>query len=115
MRYYTTLIAGIVGILMMAVVAQGADKSIEWDAVPEAVSYRIEISTDVGVTWDQDFALFPASETSATLTLPDNVLVMLRAVSINADGREAINYSSGCWFNSAWVLPPAVVGLGISE
>ncbi len=101
--------------ILFVYAAQAADKTLQWNAVTEAVSYRIDTSVDAGATWTLGVAVVAAPATEIALTIPDDVLVLMRAVAIDADGREAVNYSAGVFFNSSWELPPAVVGLGISE
>jgi len=103
------------GLVMMAVVAQGADKKLQWDEVTEAASYRIDTSVDAGVTWTLGVATVAAPTTEVVITIPDDTLVLMRAVAISSAGKEAVNYSSGVFHNTAWELPPAVVGLGIGE
>ncbi len=102
MRYYTTLIAGILGILMLAVVAQGADKTVAWDAVAGVSGYRISISTDNGVTWTQ-VADVPAGTTEAVITVSDTGMTLIRASSYNNIG-EAVGTTTGVWFNPSWEI-----------
>jgi len=115
LRFWTTLVAAIIGIAMMASVAQAKDVTLEWDAEALAVSYRIDTSVDAGVTWVLGVATVAAPDTTASVTIDDGVLVLLRAVAINAEGKEAVNYSSGVFHHTGWELPPAVVGLGIGD
>jgi len=112
MRYYTTLIAGILGILMMAVVAHGADTTVEWDASPGAVvGYNIYTTEIIPMMTAEQLA-FPvwvlaatvlAPETTTILDLPDEGLVLVRASAYNNIG-EAIGTYSGVWINKSWLL-----------
>ena len=113
MRYWTTLIAGIMGLVMLAAVAHSAEKTVAWDAVDTAVNYRLELSTDIGVTWTV-LATVEAPATQAVLTVPDDTLCLMRAVAINAAGVEATNYTAGVFYHSGWVPPKPVAGLGIT-
>ena len=109
MRYWTTLIAGIIGIVMMAVVAQAAEKTIAWDAVPAADGYRLTISTDMGATWVPAkltgvlIGDIPVGTTQTVVTLSDTGLSLIRASSFNNIG-EAVNTVTGVWFNPLWQM-----------
>ena len=112
MKRFIALLILCAGILI-AGFSQAAEKNLQWDAEPLAVSYRIDTSVDAGVTWTLGVALIAAPETITTIIIPDGILVLMRAVAINAEGMEAVNYSSGVFHHSGWELPPAVVGLGL--
>ena len=104
---YISLIAGIIGIVMMAIVAQAAEKTIAWDAVPAADGYRISISIDSGLTWQPAelegvlIGDIPAGTTQVIVTLPDSGITLIRASSFN-NISEVINTTNGVWFNSDW-------------
>ena len=106
---YISLAAGILGIVMMAVVAQGADKTIAWDAVPAADGYRISISVDSGATWQQ-VSDVPVETTQVVVIVPDAGLTLIRASSYTNIG-EVTNTISGVWFNPDWTLAQSPASL----
>jgi len=81
--------------------AIGADVPLSWDAVPNATSYKIQMSTDMGLTWAQER---PATGTSLVwIGAPDNGLLLFRGVAIGPQG-EAIRVDAGGWYNGSWSL-----------
>ena len=96
-------------VLVLVAMAQAADKTIQWDAVPDAIGYRISISTDAGVTWTQA-AEIPAGTTEAVITIPDTGLTLIRASAYNNIG-EAVNTTGGVWYNPDWKLTETPIGL----
>lgn len=97
-------------LLLLAVhITDAADKMVAWDPVPSASGYRISISTDNGNTWTQ-VADVPATETQATVTIPDSGITLIRASSYNNIG-EAIGTTNGVWFNPDWQISSAPAAL----
>ena len=109
-RFWTTLVVVIIGIAMMASVAQAVEKTVEWDASPgDPAGYRISISNDGGVTWTQE-ADVAATVLQTTITVPDTGLTLIRASAYNNIG-ESLNTISGVWFNPDWEMSAAPTGL----
>ena len=94
MRYYTTLIAGILGILMLAVVAQGADQVVKlaWDAntEPDLVGYNLEQAENPEGPWSKinTEGFITATEYNVIYTEPTDTVKYFRVIA--SDGR---NYS----------------------
>lgn len=97
-------------ILVFPISAMCADVPMKWDASPGATSYKIQMSTDHGVTWPTERAV--ATGTTFTwLGAPETGLVMFRAVAVNAQG-SVIRADAGAWYDKTKALPAAVGGLG---
>jgi len=96
--------------------ALAIDKLIEWDAVTAAnlTGYRIYTAPITAETisnpvWTQQIEV-DANTTSATITLSDTGLTLIKASAYNNIG-EAINTISGVWYNLEWQISPAPAGL----
>ena len=101
----------VLAILAFPISALCADVPMKWDAVPGA-TYKIQMSTDSGLTWPTERVVPVASGTTYTwLGAPDTGLVLFRAVSVNAQG-STIRTDAGVFFNRSWQLPVAVGGFG---
>jgi len=88
-----------------------ADVSLEWDPAEGATSYKIEMSTDLGLTWAEERNA--GSETTLVwIDAPDTGLLLFRAVACNNAG-EAIRTWSGAFYNGDWKLPDSPGGTGI--
>ena len=87
-------------IVLMATTVYAAEKTVEWDTVDGAAGYKITISIDSGATW-AEVADVTAPAATATITIPDHGLVLIRASSYNNIG-EATNTISGVWMNEDW-------------
>ena len=98
-------------VLLFSGVAVAADVSLIWDPAPGAASYKIQMSTDQGVTWPVERTV-PTGTTYTWTGAPDTGLLLFRAVSVNAQG-SAIRTEAGVWYNGAWKLPAQPGGFGV--
>lgn len=94
-------------LLVVAGPVLAADVTLRWDAALDASSYKIQMSTDQGVTWAVERPV-PTGTTFTWIGAPDTGLILFRAVSVNSVG-IAIRTEAGAWFNGAW-KPPAIPG-----
>jgi len=100
----------IVAILLFPIQALCADVPLQWNVAPGATSYKIQMSTDSGITWPTERVV--SSGTAFTwLGAPETGLVLFRAVAVNAQ-RTTIRTDAGVWYNKLWQLPTAVGSLG---
>ncbi len=102
--------------VLFAYAAQAVDKTVEWDPVvsDNLSGYRIYTAPITAETlanpvWTQQ-AEADANTTSATITLPDTGLTLIKASAYNNIG-EAINTVSGVFYDSDWQISPAPMGL----
>ena len=88
-------------------VACAASIVIDWDADPNATSYRVYSSVDTGASWQvaADSPTLPITVTG----LPDTGLILLRPCAVNAT-QEACRTETGFFFNGDW-LPMSVINL----
>ena len=113
---YLSLLAGIVGVLMMAAFAQAFDVTVSWDTSVHAEGYRLSTSIDNGASWQ------PATISSAiigdvapdvtetVITVRDIGVTLIRIESFNFIG-PAIGTTKGVWVNPAWKLAAIPGGL----
>ncbi len=101
-----------------------ADMPVEWKQSAGAVGYKIQVSEDLGATWNEiqnlTFTTFillneTTQETinmaKSTITIADNVLVLVRVGAYNSVG-TSWRLEAGIFYNSAWMPLPAPTGLG---
>ena len=82
--------------LLISPLVFAADVKLDWDASSGATGYRVEMSTDMGVTWQA-----PILATSKPFTypgVPEDKLILFRVSSFNAVA-EATNKYAGCWYD----------------
>jgi hypothetical protein len=96
--------------LLPSSVAFAADVPLQWDSTPGATSYVLQMSTTQGTSWGSDKTVTTGT-TYTWLAVPDTGLVLFRAIAVNSQG-QAIQTSSGAWYNGGWKLPAAPGGLG---
>ena len=97
--------------VLMATTAFAADIPIAWDAAGGATGYKIQMSTDNGVTWSAGVDVANVL-TYTLLGVPDSGLVLFRVLAYNSVG-EAVNMWAGAWYNGDWKPPAVAGGLGI--
>lgn len=100
----------LLGLMFIATGALAADVTLSWDASVGATSYKIQMSTDQGVTWAAERPV-PTGTTFTWTAAPDTGLLLFRAVAVNGAG-QAIRTDAGVWFNGSWKVPapPAKFG-----
>lgn len=95
--------------------AFASDVVVEWDAVtdPACAGYIVEYSVDNGQTWvDGPLVTDPNILTATVTAVPDDVLVLLRVSSLNANGDKFPRRWAGAWFDGR--LKPLQVPTGAS-
>ena len=98
-------------LVLFPVFCFAADVTLEWDIAEGATSYKIQMSTDLGLTWAEERDA--GSETTFVWTgAPDTGLLLFRAVASNAVGETARTWS-GAFYNGDWRLPDSPGGTGI--
>ncbi len=89
----------------------GADVVLKWDPSSGATGYKVQKSTDLGVTWST--AIDVGNVTTFTYTnVEENALVFFRASAYNAAG-ESVRSWSGAWFDARKKPISAPSGQGI--
>jgi len=98
--------------LLLVSSAWGADVKLDWDESPGASGYKIQMSTDLGVTW-----LAPVDAQMVkpfTYTgVPEDKLVMFRISAYNS-GKESLNDWGGAWYDHRKKLS-SPSGVGVSN
>ena len=97
--------------LLFATTAFAADVTLLWDAVPNATSYKIYSSTDMGATWDTGIDTNGAAE-YLMVGVSDEGKVLFRVSAYNEHG-ESIRYTAGAWYCGSCTVPEAPTGVGI--
>ncbi len=107
-------------LVLFSSVAVPADKEIEWKESQGAVGYKAETSEDLGATWTEVQNLTYTTRiegalnlATATITVADNVLVLVRVGAFNNAG-TSWRLESGAWINTAWQPLPSPTGAGIN-
>lgn len=106
---YTMFI--IFAVLFWFTPSKAADVTLDWDAVPGATGYKIQMSTDMGVTWS---APVDAGTTKpyVYVNVPEDRLIMFRASAYNT-AAEAINKYAGVWYDHRQkLLCPTAMSVG---
>ncbi len=105
-------------VLAICSIAHSADINVEWKQVANADGYKIQTSEDLGATWTEVPSLVwtPFTEglvekAEATITVADNVLVLVRAGAYDSIA-TIWRYEHGIFYNSAWQPLNAPTGLG---
>jgi len=102
-------------LLSISITASAVDElfAVSWDLDATAVSYRVYVSTDGGVSWvlGGESAILPIEvplprDDGATPPVTLNVNYMMRGCSVNTNG-EVCKVDRGFWFNPS-MSPPAV-------
>ena len=97
--------------ILIASVAYGADKQLNWDAAAGATGYKIYMSIDNAVTWDAGIDVGNVT-TYLYTNIPDTGVVLFRFSAYNVNG-EAIRYDSMVAHCGDCGPPQAVPGVGI--
>ncbi len=99
--------------------ALSADVNLSWNQAEGATGYKLQISTDGGITWTEvtgfSVTLFTEGNLNlakTTITVPDDVLVLGRVASFNSVA-TSWRYESGFFVNSAWKIPERPTGGGV--
>jgi len=100
-----------VALMLFASSLYAADLPLSWDAAQGATSYRVQMSTDNGLTWEVERPV-PTGTVFTWVGAPDSGLVLFRVVSVNSAG-SAIRSDVGAWYNGAWKIPGPAKALGI--
>ena len=84
-------------ILLIAIPCFAADVTLDWDAAPGATGYKIQMSTDMGVTWSVPI---DAGTTKPYIYtgVPEDRIVMFRVAAYNA-AVDVWNYFAGVWYD----------------
>jgi len=84
-------------ILLCTTSIHAADVKLDWDVVPLATGYKIQMSTDLGVTWlaSVDAKLVKPYVYTG---VPEDKLVLFRISSYNV-GKESLNDYAGAWYD----------------
>lgn len=91
-------------------VVLGDDVVLSWNAAAGAASYKIQMSTDQGVTWATERPV-PSGTTFTWTGAPATGLVLFRIISVNPAG-EVIRTDVGVWKNNSWKPPERAGGFG---
>lgn len=104
-----TLIICLVAILPLTAFA--AEVDLQWDPSTGATGYKLQKSTDLGVTWTTPIDVGNVTVYKYT-NVEENTLVLFRASAYNAAG-ESIRTWSGAWYDHRKkpVSPPAGIGI----
>lgn len=81
-------------IALSAITAHAGTLVVQWDTVTGA-TYRVYQSIDQGATWTK---IAETTSMPVSLTLADNVLVLLRASTV-VGGVEAVRTETGIWYD----------------
>ena len=101
----------VLGLALHASIGLAADATVSWDAVEGADHYEIEMSTNLGDTWE---VVGSTTDTKLKLTgLPDEGLLLFRAVTVNSAGDRFPRLEAGAWWNEGWKPLQNPVGTGI--
>lgn len=118
MKFIFSICLAVLFSLLFSGSVQASDVPVEWRQSAGADGYKIETSVDLGATWTEiqnlTFTTFTEGTrdlAGATITVADNVLVLVRVAAYNSVG-EAWKLESGAWYNSAWKPLVAPTGLG---
>jgi hypothetical protein len=96
------------------------DVALEWRKTDKADTYRVVVSEDLGLTWNeisglafQEFVVGDRDMVSTNITVVDDKIVLIR---IGAENKNGISWraDSGVWVNSLWQPPPMPGGFGIN-
>ena len=105
-------------ILAVCSIVHSAEVEIHWEQVPNADGYKLETSENLGASWTEVSNLVwtpyiegEIEKGKATITLADNILVLVRVGSFNSQ-MTAWRYEAGVFYNSAWKPLPAPTGIG---
>ena len=104
-KYFLALL-----ILLYSTIAFSADLNLSWDTDPSAIGYKVQMSTDLGVTWTE---VADTTESPVLITgVPDSGLILFRVSAYNGVA-EYIQFSKGAWYNGDWepLNPPAGIAL----
>lgn len=99
-------------LLLIPTLSLAADVPLKWMAANNATGYKIQISTDNGVTWDEGLDVGDVTQ-HTYVGVPETGLVLFRAVSYNESGQETERPEAGAWYNHLWVPPGTAGGLGV--
>lgn len=97
-------------LLVTPAITTAADVTLKWDTVSGATGYKIQMSTDMGVTWlaAQDVT----GGTTGTFlyrAVPDSGLLLFRVGAVTPNG-TVYKYHAGAWYNGSW-KPTEPIGL----
>lgn len=84
-------------ILSVAVPCFAADVTLDWDSVDGATGYKIQMSTDMGITWGAPIDV-GVTKPFVYTNVPEDRLIMFRASAYNAVV-ESINKYAGVWYD----------------
>ncbi len=104
-----TLLITIALVLFYSSIALSASVKLHWDSTSNATGYKLQTSSDLGLTWG--IPLDVGNVLEFPLIVPDDILVLIRNTSYNTSG-EGIRTDVGIWFNSKWAIPNIPTGLG---
>jgi len=87
-----------------------ADLAFQWNASAGATGYKVQISTDNGVTWGEQRDA-GANTTYTWIGAPDTGFLIFRFIAYRPT-QEAIRSDAGIWYNGSWKLPtPTMIGV----
>ncbi len=114
------IIIAVVFVVLVCSKAYSAEIDVEWQQVPSADGYKLQASEDFGATWTEvpnlvwtPFLLGNREMASATITVADNILVLVRAAAYDSQS-TTWKFKSGVFYNSAWGPIPSPPGLGVN-
>ena len=100
--------------------AYGADITLEFNGHPDATSYKIQMSTDNGITWEDNERTIQADpnviiDISYTwMDAPNIGLLLFRVGSCNPIGC-VFDTTMGAWYCGDWTLPGMPTEISVGE
>lgn len=97
--------------MLMCAPAMAYEVHVVWDVEPGADTYKVELSTDLGVSWVvMDDSL---TQPDYVAVVPDVGLSLLRASNCSQTAGCTLRPASGVWANPEWSAlgAPAEVGV----
>ena len=94
----------------MAMAIYPADVKLSWDATEGAASYRVQMSSDLGVTW----TAAPNDVTTTLYTwtgIAEDKLVLFKVCAVNAVKTNCTDWAGG-WYDHRQKMASAT-GLGV--
>ncbi len=114
------IIIAVVFVTLFCSKAYSAEINVEWKQVVGADGYKLQTSEDFGATWTEipnltwtAFTLGNREMATATITVADNVLVLVRAAAYDSQS-TAWRLEAGVFYNTSWKPIPAPPGLGVN-
>ena len=96
----------IIIILLLIEPLYAIDRTVEWNLVDHATSYRLYTSENLGEDWEIILEVPATDNPTAIINISKGKLILIRVTAVNGT-RESLGAKTGIFYNTTWAALPS--------